>query len=213
MNQANLTLSFWYLTLDEIETINRKSWEFTLRLRYEVSFLLGLKSSKKCIFLENTAKLLQILLKKCIGRRYRKFPDLLIFEIGKWNSPFWIALSNCRNIQKKFFEKVDYRGRYSSIFEMGTALGKRDVATSILKPHPCHPHYFGTKTWWSHPENLSLIALLVPKIFSVLRKKTLLKCQISASFRKKLEKNTKGGWNLDFQNCLFPQNAKYLWNQ
>ena len=27
--------------------------------------------------------LTQILLKKCIGRRYGKFPDLLIFEIGK----------------------------------------------------------------------------------------------------------------------------------
>ena len=119
----------------------------------------------------------QILLKKCIGRRYGKFPDLLIFEIGKWNSPFWIALSNCKNIQKKFLEKVDHRGRYSSTFKMGTALRKRGVATSILRPHPRHPHYFGTETWWSHPENLSLIALLVPKIFNVLRKKIFLKSE------------------------------------
>ena len=124
-----------------------------------------------------------ILLKKCIGRRNGNFPDLLIFEVGKWHTPFWIALSNCTNIQKKFLEKVDYRGRYSSVFKMGTALGKRGVATSILEPHPCHPHHFETETWWSHPENLSLIALLVLQIFSILRRKTLLKSQISASFR------------------------------
>ena len=92
------------------------------------------------------------------------------------------ALSNCTNIQKNFLEKVDYRGRYSSVFKMGTALGKRGVATSILKPHPCHPLRFGTETWWSHPENLSLIAILLLKIFSILRRKTLLKSQISASF-------------------------------
>ena len=48
---------------------------------------------------------------------------------------------------KKILEKVDYRGRYSSVFKMGTALGKRGVATSILKPHPCHPHHFGPEIW------------------------------------------------------------------
>ena len=47
----------------------------------------------------------------------------------------------------KILEKVDYRGCYSSVFKMGTALRKWGVATSILKPHPCHPHYFGTETW------------------------------------------------------------------
>ena len=46
-----------------------------------------------------------------------------------------------------FFEKVDYRGRYSSIFKMGTALGKRGVATSILRPHSCHHYHFGAETW------------------------------------------------------------------
>ena len=111
----------------------------------------------------------QILLKKCIGRRYGKFPDLLIFEIGKWNSPFWIALSNCKNIQKNFFEKVDYRGRYSSIFKMGTALGKRGVATSILKPHPCHPHHFGAETWWSHPTQWEFSLIFVQKLWKIIK--------------------------------------------
>ena len=48
---------------------------------------------------------------------------------------------------KKFFEKVDYRGCYSSIFEMGTALGKRGVATLILRQRQYHYHYFVPETW------------------------------------------------------------------
>ena len=74
-----------------------------------------------------------------------------------FHKPFWEE-ATFTNIQKIFLEKVDYRGCYSSIFKMGTALGNKGVATSILRPHPCHHHHFGTETWWSHPENLNLIA-------------------------------------------------------
>ena len=109
-------------------------------------FIILYSTSKICYFKGRKSGLDQILLKKCIGRRYGKFPDLLIFEIRKWNSPFWIALNNFKNIQKFFLKKVDYRGRYSSIFKTGTALGKRGVATSILKLYPCHHHHLGANT-------------------------------------------------------------------
>ena len=145
---------------------------------FKQEFSHGPKNPSLILYWKGFPWVMQILLKKCIGRRYGKFSDLLIFEVRKWNSPFYIALSNCKNIQKHFFEKVDYRGRYSLIFKMGTALGKRGVATSILRPHPYHHHHFGAETWWSLPENLSLIALLDPKTFSVLWRKTLLKSQI-----------------------------------
>ena len=140
----------------------------------------------------------QVLLKKCIGRLHGNFLDLIILQVGKWHTPFWIALSNCTNIQKNFLEKVDYRGRYSSVFKMGTALGKRAVANSIFKPHPCKLHHFETETWWSHPENLSLIVSLVPEIFNLWRLKVLLKSQFSASLCTNVPILYKGKLKIDF---------------
>jgi len=104
---------------------------------------------------------------------------------------------------KKILEKVDYRGHCSSVFKMGTALLKKSVATSILRPYLCHPHHFGTETRWSHPENLSLIALFVLKIFSDLRRKTLLKSQISAAFCMELVNSYKRRLKFGFSKVSF----------
>lgn len=51
---------------------------------------------------------------------------------------------------------------------MGTAAGKKGEASTFVEIQPSYQDKFGTEMYQSVPENLSLIALLVLEIFSIM---------------------------------------------
>ena len=133
----------WELSLAETWYLKRAS-KLEQYMRHASEHLPLWTMDENCYILPGFSIFEHILLKKMYRKTKWQFPRSVNI-VGKWYTPFWIAPSNCTNIQKNFLEKVDHRGRYSSIFKMGTALGKRGVATSILRPHPCHPYHFWSR--------------------------------------------------------------------
>ena len=91
---------------------------------------------------------------------------------------FWYQKSRNLAVEKNFFCDFSYH------WAMRTNISK------ICDYCIFSEVFFRSAEQW----NLSLIALLVPKIFSILRKKTILKIQISASFRTFFQFHTEGGW-------------------
>ena len=134
-------------------------------------------------------------------------------EVGIWHSMFRITLSNCTNIKKKFLKKVHYRGRCSLILKMCTDLRKKCKATTILRPHPCHHHHFGTKNMMNTPwksQFESFIGFIRYLVFC--EKKYLQKVKIRPLFVGIHQFPRKGRLILTFQKYLFTQNAKYVSN-
>ena len=82
-------------------------------------------------------------LKKMDWKVTRKFfRSVNITDRKKLYVSFWSFLLHMKTCKKIFWKISIFCWGFCNVFESSTVLGKVDVATILLMPHPCYSHYF-----------------------------------------------------------------------